>query len=194
MLCPCPALTLRTIQKDFAIFWGYTEGRHAAPVILVKKVMLSGAVMPNTSVKKPRCSLHGVPDAFKAAALKYLMQHDKLCKHKVGVQKLDWLKINTFRPKQEVFHNGKAIVRQTIVVDSQQKIRDERFKIKRDLLRKQISENEAAHQALYQELQALITRYVDEQINELKVWNVVTNDAELANKLRGEIAQKIVQA
>ena len=42
VLCPCPALALRTIQKDFAMFGGCTEGKRAAPVILVKDFGNSG--------------------------------------------------------------------------------------------------------------------------------------------------------
>ena len=83
--------------------------------------------MSHTKGNKPRWPLQGMPQAIKPLGLKYLLHYDKICNLEMGVQKLDWLKVNILKAREDIFHDGKAVIQRVLDETSQRKNHDAQF-------------------------------------------------------------------
>ena len=127
--------------------------------------------------------------------LKYLLHYVKLCNLQMGVQKLHWLKVNTFKGREDIFHDGKTMIRKVLDETSQRKIHDARLQVKRDLMMKKVEENTTTLGQMFGELQNCVHIHMQEHFVELKWWNGNPDNKQgVMNKMRTDIVQVVALA
>ena len=101
--------------------------------------------MPSTQqgarASRPKWDLSFVPHPCRPAVVDYLKKVERAHRKSIALKKVTWVHEHSYERKSTLFRDVKNVVRQVVDEEAQRRIHDGTFKIKCDLIQKEIDES-----------------------------------------------------
>ena len=108
---------------------------------------------------RPKWDLSLVPQPCRPLTVAYLKKVERAHRKAVELKKLEWTHEHSFEPHSTLFRDGKTMVHKVVEMDSQKKIHDSTFELRKGFLQKEVDDTKKDSNEAFAALKKKLEEY-----------------------------------